>query len=65
VPSGPSGRSAPAENIVEPFAPGGVPCPHDRTRNDAEEASAAMYSVFYIIGVVVVVLAVLSLLGLN
>jgi uncharacterized membrane protein YkgB len=29
-----------------------------------EEASAAMYSIFYIIGVVVVILAVLSLLGL-
>jgi small-conductance mechanosensitive channel len=32
--------------------------------DDAKEAPAVMYSVFYIIGVVVVVLAILSLLGL-
>jgi uncharacterized membrane protein YkgB len=31
----------------------------------SEEASAAMYSIFYIIGVIVVILAVLSLLGIR
>ena len=36
----------------------------DITRDDAKEAPAAMYSIFYLIGVVVVILAVLSLLGL-
>jgi hypothetical protein len=50
---------------VELLLPSAVLRPWHPQSGSTEEASAAMYSIFYIIGVVVVILAVLSLLGLT